>query len=70
MVTFVEQAQGKAAHRSVACEAGATLIEAAFKAGVEIDATFGARGRCRSCRVKVLAGEIPPPTVQDTFQLG
>lgn len=70
MVTFVEQAQGKAAYRSVACEAGASLIEAAFKAGVEIDATCGARGRCRSCRVKVLAGEIPPPTVQDTFQLG
>jgi uncharacterized 2Fe-2S/4Fe-4S cluster protein (DUF4445 family) len=69
-VTFVEQVQGKAAHRAVACEAGSSLLEAAFKAGVEIDATCGARGRCRSCRVKVLAGEIPPPTVQDTFQLG
>ena len=35
-----------------------------------MDATCGGRGRCRSCRVKVLAGEIPPPTLQDTLQLG
>ncbi|MFQ5937740.1 MAG: ASKHA domain-containing protein, partial [Acidiferrobacterales bacterium] len=25
---------------------------------------------CRSCRVKVLNGDLPPPTVQDTIQLG
>jgi uncharacterized 2Fe-2S/4Fe-4S cluster protein (DUF4445 family) len=35
-----------------------------------MDATCGGRGRCRSCRVKVLAGEISPPTLQDTLQLG
>jgi uncharacterized 2Fe-2S/4Fe-4S cluster protein (DUF4445 family) len=47
-----------------------TLLDAARAAGIEMDATCGARGRCRSCRVKVLSGEIPPPTVQDTLQLG
>jgi uncharacterized 2Fe-2S/4Fe-4S cluster protein (DUF4445 family) len=50
--------------------ADATLLDAARTAGVEMDATCGGRGRCRSCRVKVLAGEISPPTLQDTLQLG
>lgn len=50
--------------------ADATLLDAARAAGVEMDATCGGRGRCRSCRVKVLAGEISPPTLQDTLQLG
>lgn len=47
-----------------------TLLDAARLAGVEMDATCGGRGRCRSCRVKVLAGEVSPPTLQDTLQLG
>jgi len=50
--------------------ADATLLDAARLAGVEMDATCGGRGRCRSCRVKVLSGEISPPTLQDTLQLG
>jgi uncharacterized 2Fe-2S/4Fe-4S cluster protein (DUF4445 family) len=50
--------------------AEATLLDAARVAGVEMDATCGGRGRCRSCRVKVLSGEISPPTLQDTLQLG
>ena len=49
---------------------GSTLLDAAREAGVAMEATCGARGRCRSCRVKVLAGEMPPATVQDTIQLG
>ncbi|HUD24306.1 MAG TPA: ASKHA domain-containing protein [Burkholderiaceae bacterium] len=47
-----------------------TLLDAVRSAGVDMEATCGARGRCRSCRVKVLTGEVPPPTVQDSFQLG
>ena len=27
-------------------------------------------GRCRTCRVNILKGEVPPPTIQDTVQLG
>ncbi len=68
-VTFMARG-GDAAPRTARCAVGTTLLDAAFQAGVEIDATCGARGRCRSCRVKVLSGEIPPPTVQDTLQLG
>jgi uncharacterized 2Fe-2S/4Fe-4S cluster protein (DUF4445 family) len=56
--------------RTVAASVGASILDAARMAGVEMEATCGSRGRCRSCRVKVLAGEIPPPTIQDTLQLG
>jgi len=31
-----------------------TLLDAAHLAGVAVDATCGGRGRCRSCRVKIL----------------
>lgn len=56
--------------RSTAPPADANLLDAARLAGIEMDATCGGRGRCRSCRVKVMAGEVPPPTLQDTLQLG
>lgn len=56
--------------RSITPPADANLLDAARLAGIEMDATCGGRGRCRSCRVKVMAGEIPPPTLQDTLQLG
>src|ERR1035437_5129299 len=69
-VTFVTQATGTGESRAVQCTIGGTILEAARKAGIDIEATCGARGRCRSCRVKVLTGELSPPTVQDTLQLG
>jgi uncharacterized 2Fe-2S/4Fe-4S cluster protein (DUF4445 family) len=47
-----------------------TLLDAAHLAGVAVDATCGGRGRCRSCRVKILSGQVSPPTLQDTLQLG
>lgn len=56
--------------RTIAPPADANLLDAARLAGIEMDATCGGRGRCRSCRVKVMAGEIPPATLQDTLQLG
>jgi uncharacterized 2Fe-2S/4Fe-4S cluster protein (DUF4445 family) len=68
-VTFVETPAGGGA-RAVEVAAGRTLLDAAHDANVEITATCGRRGRCRSCRVKVLSGDLPPPTLQDTVQLG
>src|SRR5574341_1210058 len=50
--------------------AGTTLLQASREAGREIVTTCGARGRCRSCRVKVIAGNAPPPTLADRIQLG
>jgi ferredoxin len=49
---------------------GTTLLQAAQQAGQEIVATCGARGRCRSCRVQILAGPVPPATLADRVQLG
>jgi uncharacterized 2Fe-2S/4Fe-4S cluster protein (DUF4445 family) len=66
-VTFVN-ASGDT--RELVAPAEATLLDAARLAGIAVDATCGGRGRCRSCRVKVVSGEIPPPTLQDTLQLG
>lgn len=67
VVTFVG-ADGE--RRSIEAERGSSLLDAAHAAGVKIEATCGMRGRCRSCRVKVLKGDVPPPTLQDRLQLG
>ena len=68
-VTFVDASTGRE-RRTAAVSSDASLLDAARAAGVDIAATCGERGRCRSCRVKVLRGHIPPATVQDTVQLG
>ena len=49
---------------------GAVLMQAARAVGVDILATCGGRGRCRTCRVKVVEGTLPPPTLADVVQLG
>ncbi|MBM3580435.1 MAG: DUF4445 domain-containing protein [Alphaproteobacteria bacterium] len=66
-VTFVDD---RGQTRAVEAARGATLLDAAHAAGIGIEATCGARGRCRTCRVKVLKGELSPPTIQDRVQLG
>ena len=58
------------AMRRARVERGASLLDAARDAGVAMDATCGARGRCRSCRCKILSGDVSPATMQDTLQLG
>jgi len=40
---------------------GTTILRCAHAAGVDITATCGGRGRCTSCRVKLVAGTAPPP---------
>jgi uncharacterized 2Fe-2S/4Fe-4S cluster protein (DUF4445 family) len=49
---------------------GTTLLRAAQQVGAEIVATCGARGRCRSCRVQITGGAVPPATLADRVQLG
>jgi uncharacterized 2Fe-2S/4Fe-4S cluster protein (DUF4445 family) len=56
--------------RSASVPIGDTLLDAAMAAGADISATCGRRGRCRSCRVKIISGSAPPPTLQDRVQLG
>ena len=47
-----------------------TVMDAARDVAVDILATCGERGRCRTCRVKVLKGDVPPATIMDEVQLG
>ena len=68
-VGFVD-ADGAKAPRRIRIGRDASLLDAARAAGVAMDATCGARGRCRSCRCKVLSGDVSPATMQDTLQLG
>lgn len=55
---------------AIGASGGQTILEAAHAAGLDIAATCGGRGRCRDCRVKILKGEVSPPTLQDALQLG
>src|SRR2546428_6441744 len=59
-----------ASRRTLSVAPGTTILKAAHAGGVDITATCGGRGRCTSCRVKFLAGPIPPPTIMDEVQLG
>jgi uncharacterized 2Fe-2S/4Fe-4S cluster protein (DUF4445 family) len=58
------------ARRELSVPSGTTILRAAHAASIDITATCGGRGRCTSCRVKFLAGAIPPPTIMDEVQLG
>jgi uncharacterized 2Fe-2S/4Fe-4S cluster protein (DUF4445 family) len=58
------------AGRTVAGDAGASLLRVAQAHGVDITATCGGRGRCTSCRIKLVRGSLSPPTINDTLQLG
>ncbi len=68
-IKFLESDSDKAV-KSIDVDFETTILDAAAEAGIDIDATCGRRGKCRSCRVKVLSGNIPPATVQDSLQLG
>jgi uncharacterized 2Fe-2S/4Fe-4S cluster protein (DUF4445 family) len=56
--------------RAIGVEPGSVLLRAAHAQGVEVTATCGGRGRCTSCRVKVVEGVAPPGTINDQLQLG
>jgi uncharacterized 2Fe-2S/4Fe-4S cluster protein (DUF4445 family) len=57
-------------HHVLDTKPGTTILKAAHAGGVDITATCGGRGRCTSCRVKLVAGIAPPPTIMDELQLG
>lgn len=49
---------------------GATLWEAARQAGVGLNAVCGGGGTCGTCRVRVVAGEVTPPTEAEDEAVG
>lgn len=68
--TILADPRDPATARTLTTPEGSTLLKAAHAAGIAITATCGGRGRCTSCRVKFVAGTIPPPTLADEVQLG
>ena len=56
--------------RTIPVTPGQTFLRAAQDAGLDVMATCGGRGRCHSCRIKIVKGSVPPPTIMDTVQLG
>lgn len=55
--------------RRVSIEAGSTILAAAQKAGVELIAICGGSGTCNSCLVRLVSGELSPPTLVETEAL-
>src|SRR5919108_3834677 len=69
-LTILTDPRRAEARRELAITAGTSILAAAHAAGIDITATCGGRGRCTSCRVKFVAGTVPPPTIMDEVQLG
>ncbi len=51
--------------RTIEVDAGDTILHAARAAGVQVDAPCAERGRCGKCRVRVLSGEVSPPSAEE-----
>jgi uncharacterized 2Fe-2S/4Fe-4S cluster protein (DUF4445 family) len=56
--------------RRVICESGTTLLEAAQKAGVMLTAICGGEGSCGRCIVRIMEGDVTPPTHSEESILG
>jgi uncharacterized 2Fe-2S/4Fe-4S cluster protein (DUF4445 family) len=56
--------------RRVPCTAGDTLLEAAQRAGIVLNATCGGEGVCGRCIVRVIAGEVTAPNLSEAAELG
>ena len=70
LLTLLVESGRAEARRELAITPGTSILKAAHAAGVDVTATCGGRGRCTSCRVKFVAGTVPPPTIGDEVQLG
>lgn len=68
--SFKVRIDGNGASSDATAAPGETYLEVAQRAGFEVAATCGGRGRCRSCRIKILEGDVPPPGITDQVQLG
>lgn len=51
------------------CRRGETLLEAAQRNGVQLVSVCGGMGSCGSCRVRVLEGDVSPPTQSEAEHL-
>lgn len=56
--------------RRAEVSAGQSLLEAAQAAGVELEAICGGAGSCGACRLRLMDGELTPPTPNEEAALG
>jgi uncharacterized 2Fe-2S/4Fe-4S cluster protein (DUF4445 family) len=70
LLTILSDPRDPTPRRTLALPPNTSILKSAHAASIEITATCGGRGRCTSCRVKFVAGTIPPPTIMDEIQLG
>src|SRR5256886_6810219 len=69
-LTILTDPRDPAPRRTLSLPPATSILRGAHAAGIDITATCGGRGRCTSCRVKFVAGTVPPPTLGDRVQLG
>ncbi|OJW19423.1 MAG: (2Fe-2S)-binding protein [Planctomycetales bacterium 71-10] len=50
-------------------EAGRKLVLAIEDAGIDILHRCGGNARCTTCRVEILAGDVPPPEMEERGRL-
>ena len=51
--------------QEVEVEPGATLLEAALAADLPVGNSCGADGTCGRCGLRVVSGELPPPSLRE-----
>lgn len=68
-MTTTHQVDFQPIGKRVEVAAGASLLEAAQQAGLQLASACGGMGSCGQCRVIVLAGEVSPPDSDETFIL-
>ncbi len=51
------------------CQKGISLLEAAREAGLQLVADCGGAGTCGRCRVKIIEGQVSPPTSEESLLL-
>ncbi|MCP4404158.1 MAG: DUF4445 domain-containing protein [bacterium] len=57
-------------NRSITILPGQTVLQGARQADIELIATCGEKGNCRSCRIQLLEGELTPPSHEEQQRLG
>ncbi len=55
--------------RRVQCKKGESLLEAAQRGGVMLTAVCGGEGVCGRCLVRVMAGQVSPPSLTEEAEL-
>lgn len=55
--------------KSFEVEAGRKLVLAIEDAGIDIMHRCGGNSRCTTCRVEIIAGDVPPPEMEERGRL-